>query len=353
MTRRPAAIRVLAVLAQTLTLIIAGCSETSRAPSSPFRLSVAEVIDLGEVIQGDTAHATFEITALAKSGLKDIRIESGCGCTRALIDKTSLETSQSTRVDLWLDTEGRRQQMDVPIRIYAEADSKPVNATIACRAYVVSLAGLTIIPAELAGEVKSGDRFQRQLKLSIQELGNPLTVHRADGPDWMQIRTESDSPQALTIYLDGKVPEIGGVVSETLEFELAVGDRKVSRTVPIVLQVESLASFDRRAIVEQVTNSNKFQANARLKIDPSAKVDFVRIVKVESDPQANVQCNVQSNETLEPTPVYLLELAGEFPMRPRTDADDGVTRGTVEVEIRFAQPDRTETLKLNFLFIKP
>jgi hypothetical protein len=314
---------------------------------------VKEEINLGQVVQGDTAHASFQIKALGGAGLKEIRVETGCGCTRAQVERESLATGESTRVDVWLDTDGRRQNMEVPIRIYAQAGATERKASIRCRAIVVPLAGLTIVPPQMSGRVKPGDHFHRSVRLSIKEVDYPLVIERTTGPEWLTVKIVPESQSAVQIELDGDIPLIGGFMSEQLHLDLRFGERVVRRSVPMILEVESLVSFERSAVVEQ-SPLETFETQVGFVVGQNAQVESIRVTGIDANSTGTVDGKITSKATAEgePSVRHFLELSGQYAAAPPEGTLPGVCRGTVDVEIRLQSPPRSEVLRLPFIFIR-
>lgn len=69
--------------------------------------------DLGTVIYGDVAKTTFDLTNNTKEIIKITKVTTSCGCTKAVVEKETLEAYGSTKVNVTFDPAVHKDDTDL------------------------------------------------------------------------------------------------------------------------------------------------------------------------------------------------------------------------------------------------
>lgn len=69
--------------------------------------------NLGTVIYGDVARATFDLTNNTRESIKITRVTTSCGCTKAVVEKEILEAYESTKVNVTFDPAVHKDDTDL------------------------------------------------------------------------------------------------------------------------------------------------------------------------------------------------------------------------------------------------
>lgn len=95
--------------------------------------------DLGTVVYGDVARATFDLTNNTKETVKIARISTSCGCTKATIEKDELKPYESTIINVSFDPAVHKDDTDlgdITRTIFIETDHpnfKKIESTITAK----------------------------------------------------------------------------------------------------------------------------------------------------------------------------------------------------------------------------
>lgn len=319
--------------------ILSGCNNQSQPE---IILEVDTPIDLGRVVQGQSAFATFNVSA-GHAKLSNLQVKTGCGCTRANIDKTELSPGESATVELWLDTKHKRREFSVQVSILAKADGEPVTARTMCNAYVVPLAGLDIRPSEITADVVPGESVNFDFRVKINEPESELVLQDLKTPEWMSFQRGESDATSFRFSINATVPKRGGVVSEQLELVLSIGDQSITRTIPVVLNVDSPIVFSRRALVKQTSAGQPFQYSVDLESVRDVEIEGVEILQLESTPDGLVDAAISEKKGVDGKG-YQLDLSGSL------SAEVTSCRGAVTVRVQL-DSEQYQDLRLPFVLV--
>lgn len=102
---------------------------------SPKIVAAEDVIDLGEVTEGEEVRGVFKITNEGVNALRLIRVKPECGCTTTSVSMDVLENGKTSKIDLIFDATGYDGLVVKTIDIFSNDPLIP-KKTLKMRAYV-------------------------------------------------------------------------------------------------------------------------------------------------------------------------------------------------------------------------
>ncbi|MFY0673121.1 MAG: DUF1573 domain-containing protein [Bacteroidia bacterium] len=102
---------------------------------APKIAALEEVIDLGDVTEGDEVRGVFKITNEGVNTLRLIRVKPECGCTTTSVSANQIEEGKTSKIDLIFDATGYDGLIVKTIDIFSNDPLNP-KKTLKMRAYV-------------------------------------------------------------------------------------------------------------------------------------------------------------------------------------------------------------------------
>lgn len=102
---------------------------------APKIVAIEEVIDLGDVTEGEEVRGVFKITNKGETTLRLIRVKPECGCTTTSVTMDKIEKGKTSKIDLIFDATGYDGLIVKTIDIFSNDPLSP-KTTLKMRAYV-------------------------------------------------------------------------------------------------------------------------------------------------------------------------------------------------------------------------
>lgn len=222
------------MLLRTLLCCLAVTCAASALVAAPRIVFESETVDLGKVVRGASANATFTFKNAGDTELEILSVKPGCGCTKAEAKKIKLAPGESSSVEAVLETAEYAGRVSKSIVVYS---NDPERGTISL-GFSVEIVALAVTKPERLnfGSIKVNESRTHLLRVypgdpktfaisKVVPVGSHVTV-----PSFKKITADDGDYWELTVLVNAnKTP---GRLMEALEI-LAGPDERGKITIQV------------------------------------------------------------------------------------------------------------------------